>query len=130
MNDDAVRERIAEGARLFNEAQFWHAHEAWEEAWLALREAGEHDASELVQGLILATAAFENLRRGKRAGFAVQLAKALTRLRAHGAHAKDLGIEDGETFREALTELYLGVMADRSVNALDGLSVDVPRLGV
>ncbi len=42
-----------EGIRLFNERQFWEAHEAWEEIWLE-RDGLE---SEFLQGLIQSSAA-------------------------------------------------------------------------
>jgi uncharacterized protein len=43
---------LAEGLRLFNEGEHWHAHEAWEPLWMGL----ETDEKLFVQGLIMAAA--------------------------------------------------------------------------
>ncbi len=82
-----------------------------------------------MQGLILATAAFENLERGKPGGFAVQGAKALTRLRENPGHASRLGVENEPAFREALLEVYLRVQRDR-IQDLTDLDDGAPRLTV
>lgn len=127
--DPGLRERLAEGARRYNEGAFWEAHEAWEEAWLALREEGREADARVVQALILASAAFENLDRGKPRGFAVQGAKALTRLREAPGRAEALGVANEAAFREGLTDAYLAGQRDR-VEHLDELGVDPPRLTV
>lgn len=49
-----MREALASGVQLFNQGQFWDAHEAWEEAWL--EEEGE--AKLFLQGLIQVAAGF------------------------------------------------------------------------
>lgn len=58
---------LIEGIRLFNEGSYWHAHEAWEEAWLE-----EEGLTRLwLQGLIQFTAAFhKGLRMGNPSGMA------------------------------------------------------------
>jgi predicted metal-dependent hydrolase len=45
---------------LFNEHQFWHAHEAWEELWL--HTSG--DEKTFLQGLIQLAAAYHHVQRG------------------------------------------------------------------
>lgn len=124
-----IRELLAEGAELYNEGAFWEAHEAWEEAWLALREEGHEAPAAYLQGLILATAAFENLSRGKPAGFATQGAKALHRFREHEGHGTELGLADEAGFREALLEVYLTVQR-RKLEDLDEVEAELPRLEI
>ena len=50
-----------DGVRLFNEREFWHAHEAWEELWL---EADDDDLVLFYQGLIQLAAAYHHMKRG------------------------------------------------------------------
>lgn len=51
---------IANGVALFNSRKFWHAHEAWEELWLAT--CGEDKL--FLQGLIQLAAAYHHVQRG------------------------------------------------------------------
>lgn len=97
-----VASLLAEGAALFNARQFWHAHEAWERAWHALRAGGESELARYVRGMILATAALENATRGKESGFKRQMAEALHVLRAHAAARVAM-----PAWEEALVALYL-----------------------
>jgi predicted metal-dependent hydrolase len=53
-----------EGIRLFNEGEFWHAHEQWEACWLAAREP----ESTFYQGIIQAAAALVHWQRGNSRG--------------------------------------------------------------
>ncbi len=122
-----VRSLVAKGAAEYNAGRFWEAHEDWEEAWHLLRDDGQGDRADHLQGLILATAAFENLSRGKPAGFRVQMAKALHRLRRHADLWHDLGLADEAAFREALLDVYLDVMRQKLTD-LDGLTQDPPHL--
>ena len=46
-------EALAKGVALYNQGQFWEAHEAWEELWLEL----EDEPKLVVQGLIQAASA-------------------------------------------------------------------------
>lgn len=117
---------VEEGAQLYNQGAFWEAHEAWEEAWLAIREEDEALGA-LVQGLILATAAFENLSRGKPRGFATQGAKALHRLREHGNRLPELGVREGQRFTDELLATYLDVQR-LGIDVLAELAIDPPRL--
>ena len=48
------------GVELFNAHHFWHAHEAWEEIWLA--SSGEEKT--FLQGLIQLAAAYHHVQRG------------------------------------------------------------------
>jgi predicted metal-dependent hydrolase len=72
-----VAHAIARGQALFNQRQFWHAHEAWEAAWLV--EDGQ--VRRMLQGLIQVTAGYHNAFVRRRAGSVVkQLAAGLEKL--------------------------------------------------
>lgn len=94
------------GAAEWNEGRFWHAHEAWEEAWHALRAAQEPGAAEWLHGLILCAAGLENARRGKEEGFRRQTAEGLYLLREHLPHAARLGVGEPRALLDALAHLY------------------------
>jgi predicted metal-dependent hydrolase len=51
---------IEKGVALFNDREFWHAHEAWEEIWL--KATGEEKI--FLQGLIQLAAAYHHVQRG------------------------------------------------------------------
>jgi len=51
---------LARGVEHFNALEFWEAHEAWEEIWLA----AESDVEQYLQGLIQLAAAYHHMRRG------------------------------------------------------------------
>lgn len=64
------------GIRLFNQARFWEAHEAWEAVWLRHPEDGRF----FIQGLIQLAAAYHQLRRRIHRGFLIHLRRAQERL--------------------------------------------------
>ncbi|MHB8605213.1 MAG: DUF309 domain-containing protein [Thermoplasmatota archaeon] len=104
---------VAAGASHWNARDHWHAHEHWESAWHALRGAGRVEEAEFVHGLILVTAGFENLARGKVEGFARQVASGLRRLRAQRGRGIGLGVRGEDEFREGVTDFFLGVVGAR-----------------
>jgi uncharacterized protein len=57
-----MRSELMEGARLFNAAEYWEAHEAWEIPWNAAKAAGDTNETNYVQGLILLAAAIHKRR--------------------------------------------------------------------
>lgn len=61
---EQVREKFHNGVILFNSAEFFKAHEVWEEIWLL---AAEPDKT-FLQGLIQLAAAFHHYSRGNRTG--------------------------------------------------------------
>ncbi len=67
---------IARGVELFNAHEFWHAHEAWEEMWLA--SSGEE--KQFLQGLIQLAAAYHHVKRGTLRGAPRLFDAALRRL--------------------------------------------------
>ncbi|HUP48499.1 MAG TPA: DUF309 domain-containing protein [Thermoanaerobaculia bacterium] len=66
------------GIEHFNALEFWEAHEAWEEIWLA----AETDVEQFLQGLIQLAAAYHHLRRGTFPGGVRLFDAALRRLSA------------------------------------------------
>ena len=66
---------MATGISLFNATEFWHAHEAWEELWLA----AEGDRKQFLQGLIQLAAAYHHVKRGTSPRGAVRLFDAALR---------------------------------------------------
>lgn len=58
------RELFLDGIRLFNEAEYFEAHEVWEEIWKAADGADRT----FYQGLIQCAVAMEHMRRGNASG--------------------------------------------------------------
>jgi uncharacterized protein len=67
-----MRAELLEGAQLFNAAEYWEAHEAWEVPWNAAKANSDALETNYVQGLILLAAAiykrrhYDSLEGGKR----------------------------------------------------------------
>lgn len=76
MDEDALRSSLTRGVALFNEGRFWHAHEAWEEAWLV----SQGDLRQFLQGLIQLAAAYHHVQRGTFSGGIRLFGAALDRL--------------------------------------------------
>lgn len=76
--DVASDPRFAEGVRLFNAGEFWHAHEAWEPVWMGL----EGEDKVFLQGLIMAAAMMHQYRRGIERGVANHWANVQERIPA------------------------------------------------
>jgi uncharacterized protein len=66
------------GVAHFNAREFWDAHEAWEEIWLA----AESDVEQFLQGLIQVAAAYHHLKRGTFSGGVRLFDAGLRRLQA------------------------------------------------
>jgi hypothetical protein len=76
MKFDWTQGALAEGLRLYDAAEFFAAHEAWESVWLRAQEPEKT----FLQGLIQVTAAFHHLQRENRLGTSRLLRAALGRL--------------------------------------------------
>jgi uncharacterized protein len=63
-NSKLKTQNYLEGIRLFNEGEFWHAHEQWEACWLKAREP----EATFYQGIIQAAAALVHWQRGNPRG--------------------------------------------------------------
>ncbi len=76
-----MRTQLLDGAKLFNDGEYWESHEVWEIPWNAARASGDTVEASYVQGLILLAAAihkcryYKNLRGGQ-----LNYAKALKKL--------------------------------------------------
>lgn len=103
---EAIPALVGEGAGCYQRREFWHAHESWETAWHALRAHGPAEAAGYLRGMILITAALENARRGKEAGFKRQFAEGLHQLHAHAEGAAHLGLREPRAWERALAALY------------------------
>jgi hypothetical protein len=67
---------LAEGLRLYDAGQFWHAHESWEQVWLASPEPQKT----FLQSLIQTTAACHHLQRNNALGASRLFQNALRRI--------------------------------------------------
>jgi Domain of unknown function (DUF309) len=121
---------LAQGAAEFNARRFWHAHEAWEGAWHALRAAGEAEAARYLQGMILAAAALENATRGKEAGFKRQMAEGLHAMRTSRAGRDALGLADPAAWEDALLALYLDACRATDWARWNGAGWAAPEVGL
>ena len=77
MNPEDRRRYLDHAAKLFNNGDYWLAHEALETVW---RSIIEEDEAQVWQGLIQAAAALLHQARGNRHGTVVVGAAALAKL--------------------------------------------------
>lgn len=84
------REHLREGIDLFNTGRYWHAHEAWEHAWLELPEGPDGDGEIVLRGLIQLTAALHLQSVGRLDGAASNLRKAREKLALAPARYMDI----------------------------------------
>jgi len=100
------RQAILRRARaLFNDGEYWLAHEALETVWRSIIRDGDPDAARVWQGLIQAAAALLHHERGNRHGVEVVGAAALEKLA--GAQRPDVEFEI-ERFRAQLARALVG----------------------
>jgi hypothetical protein len=102
MKFDWTQGALAEGLRLYDAAEFFAAHEAWESVWLPAQEPEKT----FLQGLIQVTAAFHHLQRENRLGTSRLLRAALRRLERYpgefGGISVDLLCDDIRVWLQAL----------------------------
>ncbi len=103
---ERVPELLVEGAEHYSSRRFWHAHEAWETAWHALRGAGRSEEAGFVRGMILVTAAFENATRDKEPGHKRQMAEGLHALLQFRAAGMGL-VKNADAWTQSLLALYV-----------------------
>lgn len=82
-------ERYLEGVELFNAGKFWHAHEAWEEAWLATED---EQLKLFYKGIIQTAAALVHWQKGNPKGLHLNWAKARAKLEQLPPEVMGLGI--------------------------------------
>ena len=104
-------ENYLEGIRLFNEGEYWHAHEQWEACWLTTTEP----EATFYKGIIQAAAALVHWKRGNRRGLLRNWEKSRPKLVAMPPTMNGLDI------RALIAEMDRFVLAD-------GLLEYLPRL--
>lgn len=72
----SVQDLYLTGIKLFNEGDYWHAHEQWETCWLPAIEPN----ATFFKGIIQAAAALVHWQRGNPRGLALNWAKARPKL--------------------------------------------------
>ena len=65
-----------EGVALFNSGRHWHAHEAWEAAWLPMGDEPRDDAEIFLRALIQLASGLHLRQRGRSKGARSQFQKA------------------------------------------------------
>jgi uncharacterized protein len=102
MKFDWTQGALADGLRLYDAAEFFAAHEAWESVWLRAHEPEKT----FLQGLIQVTAAFHHLQRENRLGTSRLLHAALGRLERYpddfGGISVDLLCDDIRVWLQTL----------------------------
>ncbi|CAA9287682.1 MAG: hypothetical protein AVDCRST_MAG93-3666 [uncultured Chloroflexia bacterium] len=84
-------EHFGAGIQLFNEGHYWHAHEAWEDAW----KAQEDPQSRLFyKGIIQTAAALVHWQRGNPRGLTLNWRKARVKLQQLPPRFNDLDLEN------------------------------------
>jgi len=96
------RTHLLHGIRLFNERQFWHAHEAWETIWLAATS----EVKLFLQGLIQLAAAYHHVQRGTTRGAPRLFEAALRKLAAFPAGYCGIDRAAAEAAARARSESY------------------------
>ena len=100
------RQAILRRARaLFNDGEYWLAHEALETIWRSIIREGDPEAARVWQGLIQAAAALLHDERGNRHGVEVVGTAALAKLA--GPERPDVEFEI-ERFRAQLARALVG----------------------
>lgn len=84
-----VSDSYLEGIRLFNDAQFWHAHEQWEACWLI---SVEPDYT-FYKGIIQAAAALYHWQRGNPRGLHLNWCKSRRKLQSLATPYRGLDLE-------------------------------------
>ena len=88
MTLDWTRGPLAEGLRLYNAAEYFAAHEAWETVWLTSPEPQKL----FLQALIQVTAAFHHLQRSNPLGATRLLTAALRKLEPYPPNFATLNV--------------------------------------
>ena len=89
MKFDWTQGALAEGLRLYQEGEFFAAHETWESVWLESQQPERM----FLQGLIQVTAAFHHLQHNNLMGTALLLKAALARLERYPDHFGGISVD-------------------------------------
>ncbi len=95
---------LMQGLKLFNEGEFFEAHEVWEDAWNAAPQPieGTYARKRFYQGLIQCAVSLEHMRRGNPRGAVRVFESAQTKF--IGCPPRYLGI-DHEPMRQTLSAM-------------------------
>lgn len=85
---------FAQGLTLFRTGEYWHAHEAWEDAWKRMGDGPEDDAEIVLRGLIQLAAARHAERQGRPDAARKNMEKAKAKLALF--EGRFWGVEIGE----------------------------------
>ncbi len=104
--DPAEADRLfREGVALFNDARYWHAHEAWETLWRAAPE----EERDFYQGLIKIAAGFLHLGRRNWRGAKSKLAEGIAQLQPYEPIHQGIGVTElARKAEEVLADLDAG----------------------
>jgi len=105
------RAALDEGMELYDAGHYWHAHEAWERAWLEMPDDERGDAEILLRGMIQLAAALHLKSVGRIEGATSNLRKAREKLALAPAHF--MGI-DFTLFHTSIAQL------ERDLSTIDG----------
>jgi hypothetical protein len=101
MDETDVATHLRAGAALYTDGYYHAAHDPWEAAWLAVREASPDDAA-LLQGLIQTTAAVHHARSGNAEGATGLAGSAREYLRAVPAGHRAVDLAPLRSFLDVL----------------------------
>ena len=87
---NAVPELLAEGVRLFNEAQFFQCHEVLEELW----NHEQDPEKQFTQGILQIAVATHHLQRSNPTGAAKLYARGLMRVRPFAPSYRNIDVQD------------------------------------
>lgn len=80
------------GIRLFNQKDYWKAHESWEMVWQSLSDEKDDDAEIIIRGLIQLAAAMHCLEQDKLIGARNHISKSKEKLRLFPDHFLGINI--------------------------------------
>lgn len=89
-----------EGVRLFNHRRYWHAHEAWEAAWLPMGDEPSDDGEIFIRALIQLASGLHLKRVGRYKGARNQLRKAKDKFAVIPTHFMGIDVASLRVFTE------------------------------
>ena len=89
MTEIRKAELFESGLRLFNDKQFYEAHEFWEELWLEYRLSDK----KFIQGLIQLTVAYYHLSTGNLRGAISLLNKSLNKMKMFSPSIRGIDVD-------------------------------------
>ena len=78
--DDEKKKWLIDGIELFDNGDFWHAHESWEELWKYLKTLERPNETDAIQGIIQISALLFNYEKRKIRGVVNMASKLISKL--------------------------------------------------